>query len=146
MTRWKARLQLVAPHLPFCKSSLGLILAVLTLVSCGGAPSSAGAQSTGTATAPLGTSTPPPAGTEEPTATAFPGAPTPTPGAPPPATPAIAWVRVDNQHIAQIWASIGGGAPKQLTHNPGTGEPCSDGLLGSPMFSPDLQHIVVAGG
>ena len=146
MTRWIARSRLVAPHLPSCRCVLGLILVALTLASCGGAPSSAGTQRTATATALSAKPTPPPAGTEEPTATPFPGAPTPTPGAQPPAAPAIAWVRLDDQHTAQVWASIGGGVPKQVTHNPGTGEPCSDGIFGSPMFSPDLRHIVVAGG
>src|SRR5262249_17676627 len=112
---------------------LGLVLVALTLVSCGETPSSVGTLSTATGTARSAKPTPPLTGTEEPSATPYPKAPTPTPGAPLPAVPAIAWVRLDSHHIAQVWASISGGASKQITHNPGTGEPCSDGILGSPM-------------
>jgi hypothetical protein len=74
--------------------------------------------------------------------------PTPKPtatSAPPPAH-AIAWVEPGaGASPAAIWASINGGAPLQITFMGPPGEPCvGKETFGSPMFSPDLAHIVVA--
>ncbi len=74
------------------------------------------------------------------------GGSTPTPS-PPPAPPphALAWYQYDSANIAQIWASINGAAPVQITHAGPDHADCVDQLAWSPpVFSPDLTHIVAA--
>jgi hypothetical protein len=103
----------------------------------------AGCASTATVTV---TTTPSPTATGSgggatPTATAA-NTPTPPPSAPP---HAFAWFEYDSHNIPQIWASINGGTPKQITHVAPDGSPCDDQIAWSPpVFSPDLKHIVAS--
>ena len=74
---------------------------------------------------------------------------TPTPKAtatPTPPPHAIAWVQPGGGGSpAAIWASINDGPPTQITHVGPPNMPCvGPETFGSPMFSPDLAHIVVA--
>ena len=43
--------------------------------------------------------------------------------------------------MPQIWASINGGTPAQITHLTFSGDGCSPTSWGLPVFSPDLTHI-----
>ncbi len=63
-----------------------------------------------------------------------------------PAPPhAFAWFQYDSHNIPQIWASINGGTPHQITHVAPDGSACDDQVAWSPpVFSPDLHHIVAS--
>jgi hypothetical protein len=78
--------------------------------------------------------------------TASGSSPTSTPAAPAPSH-AFAWSQLDHASppTPQIWASINGGAPRQITHLPPVTTDCdTQGLWGLPVFSPDLSHIVAS--
>jgi hypothetical protein len=69
---------------------------------------------------------------------------TPTPVPPP---HALAWFKMDSHHVGQIWASVNGGAPHQITHMPASTADCRyDEHWSLPVFSPDLSKIVAAWG
>jgi hypothetical protein len=69
---------------------------------------------------------------------------TPTP---PPPPHALAWFQMDSHNVGQIWASLNGGTPHQITHMAATGADCArDEHWGPPVFSPDLSKIVAAWG
>lgn len=72
------------------------------------------------------------------------GAATATPASAPPH--AFAWYQFDSQQAPQIWASINGAAPTQITHiAPPPANGCNtEGAWSLPVFSPDLTHIVSA--
>jgi hypothetical protein len=75
-----------------------------------------------------------------------------TPTATAPSTPphAFAWYQRDSSNTAQIWASINGAAPHQITHVPPTPPPdtcvTNENAWSPPVFSPDLSHIYAAEG
>jgi hypothetical protein len=91
----------------------------------------------------------PPGGTGAGTPTATPTSshgtsPTPTPSTPAPPH-AFAWFQVDAAHVPQIWASLNGGVPQQITHVASDHSACIDQLAWSlPVFSPNLTHIVAS--
>lgn len=105
-----------------------LLPAALFLFACGGATSAGGPPTASTAT-------------PAPRATA-------TPAGPP--SHAFAWTQYDTHYVPQIWASINGAAPAQITHlppPPPSDSGCGDPLVwGLPVFSPDLKHIAAAAG
>ena len=71
-------------------------------------------------------------------------APTATTSAPP--AHAFAWTQYDTSSVPQVWASLNGAAPVQITHFaiPG-GAVCDSWQLWSPpVFSPDYTHILAA--
>lgn len=69
---------------------------------------------------------------------------TPTP---PPPPHALAWFQQDSHHVGQIWASVNGGTPHQVTHMPASTADCRyDEYWSPPVFSPDLSKIVAAWG
>ncbi len=110
------RLALIAP----------LIVTVLVLLACGGTATvtvSGGTPGTGTPASGTATHT-------GPTATSVPAPPH-----------AFAWVQFDGSHIPQIWASLNGGTPAQITHLTFSGDGCQPTSWGLPVFSPDLTHI-----
>ena len=74
------------------------------------------------------------------------GGSSPTATTPPTAPPhAFAWFQLDGSHVPQIWASLNGAAPRQITHVPSDHSACDDQVAWSPpVFSPDLTHIVAA--
>ncbi len=96
------------------------LIPLLTLVACG---SSSSAVLVGTPTAT----------TARATATAA--------AAPP---HAFAWTQHDGSGVAQVWASVNGAAPVQITHTPAPGSGPCDAVLtyGPPVFAPDLAHVV----
>ena len=110
------------------------VLAALPLAGCAaggatGAASTGGASTGGAATA---------------TATSSGPAATATPASPP--AHAFAWFQYDSHHAPQIWASVNGATPMQITH---VGPPPTDGCdtevaWSPPVFSPDLTHIAAA--
>src|SRR5215467_12868281 len=60
---------------------------------------------------------------------------------------AFAWSQYDHASTPtpQIWASINGGVPRQITHLPPITSGCdTQGEWGVPAFSPDLTHIVAS--
>jgi hypothetical protein len=67
---------------------------------------------------------------------------TPTPSGPPPH--AFAWTQHESSGLAQVWASVNGATPVQITHSPAPGlGPCDTIITyGPPIFSPDLAHVV----
>jgi hypothetical protein len=71
-------------------------------------------------------------------------------GGPPPVTApphAFAWSQNDHASTPtpQIWASINGGVPRQITHlSPITNGCDTQTEWGLPVFSPDLSHIVAS--
>lgn len=75
-------------------------------------------------------------------------APTATPRPAPPH--AFAWYQRDAHDTAQIWASINGAAPRQITHVPATPPPdtcvTNKNAWSPPFFSPDLSHIYAVEG
>ena len=73
------------------------------------------------------------------TATHTSSGPTATPVPAPPH--AFAWIQFDGSHNPQIWASINGGVPAQITHYHFSGSGCGPTSWGLPVFSPDLTHI-----
>ncbi len=117
----------------------GALLAGVALAIVGCAP--AGGTSTGGSSS-AGTST---AGAATATATAASGpAPTATPAPAPPHV--FAWYQYDSHATPQLWASVNGGSPAQITH---VAPPPADGCdtevaWGLPVFSPDLSKIVTA--
>jgi hypothetical protein len=69
--------------------------------------------------------------------------PTNTPASAPPH--AFAWFQIDSAHIPQIWASVNGGTPRQITHVlPASGDCINQIAWSPPVFSPDLRHVVAA--
>lgn len=83
-----------------------------------------------------------PSGTATATTSSHP-APTNTPAAAPPH--AFAWFQIDSVHVPQIWASVNGGTPRQITHVAASTAACTNQIAWSPpVFSPDLRHIVAA--
>ncbi|HET8908862.1 MAG TPA: hypothetical protein VFN11_18040 [Ktedonobacterales bacterium] len=69
---------------------------------------------------------------------------TPTPVPPP---HALAWFKMDSHNVGQIWASVNGGAPHQITHMSASSADCKyDEHWSPPVFSPDLTKIVAAWG
>src|SRR5260370_23804073 len=81
-----------------------------------------------------------------PTATGAHGAPSSSTSPPASAPPhAFAWTQFDGNGSPQIWASINGAAPAQITHVAPAGADCNNQIAWSPpVFSPDLRHIVAA--
>jgi hypothetical protein len=68
--------------------------------------------------------------------------PTATPTPPP---HALAWFQTDSAGVGQVWASINGGTPSQITHlTVPSGECVRDDNWVPPIFSPDLRHIVTS--
>ncbi|MGH2501784.1 MAG: hypothetical protein ACRDID_04620, partial [Ktedonobacterales bacterium] len=68
-----------------------------------------------------------------------------------PAPPhAFAWYQRDSHNTAQLWASINGAAPRQITHLAPTPPPdtcvTDENAWGTPVFSPDLTHIAAEEG
>ncbi len=98
-----------------------------------------------TSGAPTGTTS-----ASAPTATATAGggsaAPTATPRPAPPH--AFAWYQYDSHHAPQIWASVNGASPHQVTHiAPPPTDGCDNEIAWSPpVYSPDLTHIVAGMG
>ena len=74
--------------------------------------------------------------------------PTSTAGATATATPLpaqnLAWIQYPPSGKPEVWASIAGAAPRPIAQ--ASGDDCSTSTLGPPVFSPDAQHIAVAGG
>lgn len=111
-----------------------LFAVLLALAACAGASTTIGSTTpgvgTGTATATSGGSNP-----AAPTATTLPTAP----------PHAFAWFQLDSKKVPQIWASLNGAVPKQITHVAPDNAACLDQVAwSSPVFSPDLTHIVAA--
>ncbi len=83
-----------------------------------------------------------------PTATATHASVAPTATTAPASAPAhaFAWFQYDSHNAPQIWASLNGGAPQQITHiGPPSTTGCNVEVAWSPpVFSPDLTHIVAA--
>ncbi len=113
---------------------VGALLAALALAIAGCAP--AGGASTGGVSTGVASSTA--------TATASGPAPTATPAPAPPH--AFAWFEYDNHATPQVWASVNGGSPHQITHvAPPPADGCDNEIAWSPpVFSPDLTHIAAA--
>jgi hypothetical protein len=57
---------------------------------------------------------------------------------------AFAWTQHDGTGTAQVWASVNGATPVQITHTPAPGGGPCDAVLtyGPPVFAPDLVHVV----
>lgn len=101
--------------------AVGAALLALSLVIFG-CSSSTGTRTSGT---PSG------GGTTGPTAT------------PTPPQHALAWFQDDSAGLGQVWASINGAAPSQITHlTVPAGECIRNNNWIPPTFSPDLRHIV----
>lgn len=122
-------------HLLLC----ALFAFALAFAGCSSSPTSTSTSTGG------GTSTP------HPTATTAGGGsgggsgatPTPAPAVAPPH--AFAWYQYDSASVPQIWASLNGGVPAQITHVAADHSVCVDQIAWSPpVFSPDLTHIVAA--
>jgi hypothetical protein len=113
--------------------TLGLTLSLAALLAgCGG--TGGGGSSSGAGT-----------GAGSATATATTAGATATPVTAPPH--AFAWFQYDAHHVPQIWASVNGAAPTQITHVAPDGHECTDQVAWSPpVFSPDLTHIVASMG
>jgi len=94
---------------------LALALAIFGCAISGGGTSGGG----GTTSGPTATPTPPPF--------------------------ALAWFQTDSAGVGQVWASLNGGAPRQITHlTVPSGECVRDDNFVPPIFSPDLRHIVTS--
>ena len=122
-------------------SSIALLAAIAALVA--GCATTSGGTSGATSGAATGTST-----ASGPTATATSSAPAPT-ATPLPAPPhAFAWYHYDSHQAPQIWASVNGASPHQVTHiAPPPTDGCDNEIAWSPpVYSPDLKHIVAAMG
>jgi hypothetical protein len=98
-----------------------LIPLILLVVACGSSSSVVVRVGTPTATTPRATA---------------------TPSGPPPH--AFAWTQYDSAGVAQVWASVNGATPVQLSHAvANTVEPCATAIAyGLPVVSPDLSHVV----
>jgi hypothetical protein len=112
---------------------LGTVLLLITLAAtvllAACSSSSAGAGPTATPSRPATATT---------TATA-----TSTPSGP--GTQNFAWVQPDSNGAAEVWATLGGAAARQISHNTGS-DPCSTATFGPPVISPEGAYIAVAGG
>ena len=108
-----------ASHWWIAGASLGLaaMLAGCASGAAGGTTSGAGSSSA-TSTASSGGAAP--------TATGAGAAPTAAPASAPPH--AFAWFQYDLHNIPQIWASVNGGSPHQITHVAPDGSACDDQL------------------
>lgn len=120
-----------------------LVLLLLLLAACSstagtttgssGSTSSPGGSSGGSGTATTGS-----------TGSGSTSTNTPTAPAPP---HAFSWSQLDHASTPtpQIWASINGGTPRQITHlSPITTGCDTQGVWGLPVFSPDLTHILAS--
>lgn len=126
-------------------------VALSMMAALSGCSFSGSATGTGTGTGAgsvTGTATATGAGTTSTAATNTPGssaAPTATPIPAPPH--AFAWYQYDSHKVPQIWASLNGGTPFQITHVAPDGAACSDQIAWSPpVFSPNLTHIIASMG
>src|SRR6185437_2207296 len=114
----------------------GALLVGVALAIAGCAP--AGGASTGGVSTGVASSTA--------TATAAASGPGPT-ATPAPAPPHVfAWYQYDSHATPQVWASVNGGSPHQITHvAPPPADGCDTEVAWSPpVFSPDLTHIAAA--
>jgi hypothetical protein len=70
------------------------------------------------------------------------------PATQPPAPPhAFAWTQYDSKHTPQLWASVNGDSPRQITHLTPITDGCDTQIAWSPpVFSPDLKHIAASVG
>lgn len=124
-------------------SSIALLAGIAVAIA--GCATTSGATSGTTSGTASGTAT-----VTAPTATATsgggPAAPTATPQPAPPH--AFAWYQYDSHHAPQIWASVNGASPHQVTHiAPPPTSGCDNEIAWSPpVYSPDLAHIVAAMG
>lgn len=109
-----------------------LVAVVLALSGCAGASTIIGSTTPG-----AGASTATTSGS---------GGTSPTATTPPTAPPhAFAWFQLDGAKVPQIWASLNGATPRQITHVAKDTSPCDDQIAWSPpVFSPDLKHIVAS--
>jgi len=58
---------------------------------------------------------------------------------------ALAWYQFDSAGVPQIWASVNGATPRQITHVAPDHAACDDQVAwGLPDFSPDMAHIVTS--
>jgi hypothetical protein len=113
---------------------VGVALAIAGCAPAGGA--STGGASSGGGTPSVATAT----------ATAAASGPGPT-ATPAPAPPHVfAWYQYDSHATPQVWASVNGGSPHQITHvAPPPADGCDTEVAWSPpVFSPDLTHIAAA--
>lgn len=108
------------PTSPHARRHLIASLALAALLALAGCSSSASTSGGPTAT------------TAHPTATPL-----------PPQT--LAWVQDDSSGNPQVWATIAGAAPRQISHNDGS-VVCGEVAFGPPVFSPDATHVAVVGG
>lgn len=107
--------------------ALWLLCAALLLFTGCSSSASTGISPSGTAT----------------TTTSSHSSPTNTPASAPPH--AFAWFQIDSAHVPQIWASVNGGTPRQITHVAPSTADCTNQVAWSPpVFSPDLRHIVAS--
>ncbi|HEX8730622.1 MAG TPA: hypothetical protein VF725_01070 [Ktedonobacterales bacterium] len=115
----------------------GVALAISGCASASGATTGGSTTGTGSGSSPTATAT-----------HASGGGPTATPIPAPPH--AFAWYQRDSHDTAQLWASINGGTPRQITHLPPTPPPdtcvTNKNAWGTPVFSPDLTRIVATEG
>jgi len=117
----------------------GLMLLALTLAGC----SSAATTSGGSPTATNGSGGGSPTATTSTSGNGDSGSNSATPVPAPPH--AFGWYQMDAHHVPQIWASLNGGVPKQITHVAPDGAACDDQVAWSPpVFSPSLEYIVAA--
>lgn len=110
--------------------SAGLALALAGCASTSGALTGGGSSSAASST----------------TATATTSAPAPTATSSAPPSHAFAWYQYDSHAAPQIWASVNGDTPHQITHiGPPPAGGCDTEVAWSPpVFSPDLTHIVAS--
>ncbi len=129
------RPQFIAPKLAL----VALVAVALLVAACSSTASSTAPGSSSSATA---TSVASHGG-----ATSTPGSssgPTATPSAPAP-NRALAWYQYDSDKVPQIWASVNGATPRQITHVAPDHAACLDQVAwGLPVFSPDMTHIVTS--
>ncbi|HEX8732453.1 MAG TPA: hypothetical protein VF725_10395 [Ktedonobacterales bacterium] len=123
-------------------AKLGLLLLLsvaLPILGCSLGATSSGGSSTngGGSTSGLPTATATTSHGSGPTAT-------PAPASAPPH--AFAWFQYDSHHAPQIWASLNGASPIQITHiGPPSTTGCNTEVAWSPpVFSPNLTHIVAS--
>jgi hypothetical protein len=122
--------------LPPLSCALTLLLAACT--------STAAAGPTGTRSP--GASSPTSGSVAEPSATSVLSAPASTATATPPQH-AFGWFQYDGSHVPQLWASLNGASPVQITHLAPITDGCNTEIAWSPpVFSPDLTHIAVSVG
>src|SRR5262249_35509663 len=139
-------------RIPSRNSSLARSLGWLTALSCSCALTLLLAACTSTAAAgPTGSHSPsassPTSGSAAaPTATSAPSAPASASTATPPPHP-FGWSQSDGSHVPQLWASLNGASPVQITHLAPITDGCNTEIAWSPpVFSPDLTHIAASVG